>query len=145
MDFGAGMLVGVFLGSAGALVFLALVSSIPNEYPPLNPSRVFRRRIGTVLILVSVLLAGYLFQLLEMRLAAFAILILLLLVFVAARVRDLVTAWLTLVLAAAVLSYVLPPAGSLKVDSPEDQLLLVVFVLCGAVGSRLMQPKREIH
>lgn len=145
MDFGAGMLLGVFLGSAGTLVFLALVSSIPNEYLPLNPRHVLRRRIGTALILISVLLTGYLFQFLEMRLAAFAILILLLLVFVAARLRDLVTSWLTLVFAAAVLSYVLPPAGSLKVDNPEDQLLLVVFVLCGAIGSRLMQPKREIH
>ena len=69
---------------------------------------------------------------------AFATSALLLLVFLAAHVRGMLVSWMTLGVATLILCLILPPTHSLSIADRQDQILLVFFILCGAIGTRMI-------
>jgi len=120
----------------GTLLLLLVVYHIPDgDYFSPRVPRPWR----TVVLIVALMIAsGAAFAFLNLRRVAFATSILLLLVFVAAHVRGLLTSWLALAVATLALCLILPPTQALAIGDSQDQILLVFFILCGAIGSRLV-------
>lgn len=49
------------------------------------------------------------------------------------------------VVTGAFVAYFLPPPGSFRVTSPEDQLAVVLFLLTGVIGSRLVGGRKGLR
>jgi hypothetical protein len=56
---------------------------------------------------------------------------------------GMLVSWLGLAVATVVLCQILPPTENLSVADSQDRVLLVFFVLCGAIGTRLIAPKQR--
>lgn len=136
-----GVVTGCLLGALGTLLLLLVVYSIPDgDYLQRSVSGPWR---GIALIVVLMLASGAIFFVLNLHRVAFATSVLLLLVFVAAHARGMLASWMTLAVATIVLCQVLPPIGNLTIADSQDRILLGFFVLCGAVGTRLIAHKQN--
>jgi K+-sensing histidine kinase KdpD len=136
-----GLVIGCFAGALGTLLLLLVVYRIPDG-DNLRPSVPQRwRAVG--LIVALMVASGVLFDFLDLRQVAFATSILLLLVFITAHVRGMLVSWMTLAVATLVLCLILPPTQNLSIADPQDQILLVFFILCGAFGTRLIAHNRQ--
>jgi K+-sensing histidine kinase KdpD len=131
-----GLVIGCFAGAVGTLLLLLVVYNIPDG-DQLGPTIPERWR-GAGLIVVLMIVSGVLFAFLNLRRVAFATSVLLLLVFVVAHVRGMLASWMALAIAALALGLILPPVHTLAITDPQDQILLGFFILCGAVGTRLI-------
>ena len=119
------------------MILQIVVRSIPDGGDLRHLVR--ERRHGVGLIVTLAIASGVLFNVLNLpRRAAFAIAIFLLLVFVAAQVQGMLVSWVTLAIATLTLCLILPPVHPLRVARPQDQILLVFFILCGPVGARMI-------
>ena len=141
LSFASGILIGFLLGVGGTLLLLLVISAVPDEYPLAVSAS--KKWMATVMVLILTVLGGYIFNTLNLRRATFATLTLLLLVFGTARATGLLPSWLTLALAAVMLSYLLPPTGTLQISSIDDKILLVFFLFCGLIGTRLLSHRSE--
>jgi K+-sensing histidine kinase KdpD len=131
-----GLIIGGYAGAIGTLILQLVVRSIPVGANP-RPSALERwRDVGPIVALIVV--SGVFLAFLDLRRVAFATSLLLLLVFVAAQRRGMLVSWLALAIATLTLCIILPPARSLQVADPQDQILLVFFVICGAFGTRFI-------
>jgi K+-sensing histidine kinase KdpD len=136
-----GVVIGCFVGVLGTLLLMLIVYSIPDgDYLRARVPESWR---GVALIIALIIASGAIFAILNLQRVAFATSILLLLVFVAARMRGMLASWMTLAVAAVVLCQILPPAGDLTIADPQDRILLAFFVLCGAIGTRLITHKQK--
>jgi hypothetical protein len=100
------------------------------------------RDMGSIAALTIV--SGVFFNALDLQRVAFATSIFLLLVFAAARRCGILASWVTLATAALMLCVLLPPVHSLRVTAPQDQMLLVFFMLCGALGGRFFGQNQSV-
>jgi K+-sensing histidine kinase KdpD len=131
-----GIIIGCFLGAIATLVLLLGVYSIPDgDYLRSQVPQEWR---GIALIVGLMIVSGAVFAFLDLRRVAFATSVLLLLVFLAAHVRGMLVSWMTLGVATLILCMILPPTHSLSIADPQDQILLIFFVLCGAIGTRMI-------
>ena len=131
-----GIVIGCFAGSVGTLLLLLVVHSIPDgEY---IQSQMRESWLGVALMVALVLGTGVAFSLLNLRRVAFATSVLLLLVFLIAHTRGVLVSWTTLAIATLLLCLILPPARSLRISDSQDRMLLAFFVICGAIGTRLI-------
>jgi K+-sensing histidine kinase KdpD len=131
-----GIIIGCFAGALGTLVLLLVVYQIPDgDY--FHSHEPVRWRSVTLIVALMIASAAA-FTFLDLRRVAFATSILLLLVLIAAHMRGLLISWIALAIAALALCLILPPAQALTVGDPQDRILLVFFILCGAVGTRLI-------
>jgi len=120
----------------GTLLLLLFVHSIPDgEYFQKKASESWR---GVALALALMLGAGVAFSLLNLRRVAFATSVLLLMVFLVAHTRGVLVSWTTLAVATLLLCLILPPIRDLRISDSQDQMLLGFFVICGALGTRLI-------
>jgi hypothetical protein len=87
-----------------------------------------------IVMLVATLLYGYF----RPHRLSFIALALLFLVFLTAKARGMLAALPTLAVAAILMSYVLPPANTIWIATLRDRVLLAVFILFGAIVSRLV-------
>jgi hypothetical protein len=136
-----GVVIGCLLGALGTLLLLLVVYSIPDgDYLQRSVPEPWR---GIALIVVLMVASGAIFAVVHLHRIAFATLILLLLVLVTAHARGMLASWMTLAVAAIVLCQILPPVGNLTIARSQDRILLVFFILCGAVGTRLIAHKQK--
>ena len=136
-----GMLAGGVVGVLGTLALLLIVYSIPDgDYLRRKTADSWR---GPAIIAVLIAASGAIFAALHLH-RAFATSALLLLVFIAAHLRGLLASWMTLTLAALVLSIVLPPRYSFAIATSQDRFLLVFFVICGLIGTRLVAQRQRV-
>lgn len=120
----------------GTLLLLLAVYSIPDgDYLRSHVPEQWR---GVALIVTLMIVSGVIFAFLNLRRVAFATCLLLLLVFLAAHARGMLVSWMALAVATLVLCLILPPTQTLNIADPQDRILLVFFVVCGAIGSRLI-------
>jgi K+-sensing histidine kinase KdpD len=135
-QFVLGIIVGCFIGVLGTLLLLLVVYTIPDgDY--------FRSRVpepwrGIGLIVALTIASGAAFAFLNLRRVAFATCVLLLLVFLAAHVRGMLVSWMTLAVATLVLCLILPPTRGFTIADSQDRILLMFFILCGAIGTRMI-------
>ncbi len=139
--FALGFLLGCLAGALGVVVLLLVVYHIPDgEYVRSRIPDLWRGlAIGVLLVAAS----GAAFAVLNLQRVAFATTVLLGVVVVAARVEGMLASWVTLGAATLALCIILPPAQTLDVADPQDRILLLFFVLCGAVATRLVAPKQR--
>jgi K+-sensing histidine kinase KdpD len=131
-----GLVIGCYIGAVGTLILQLVVRSIPVGANP-RPATPERWR-DAGLIVALIITSGFFLTFLDLRRVAFATSLLLLLVFIAAQRRGMLVSWLALVIATLTLCIILPPARSLQIADPQDQILLVFFVICGAFGTRFI-------
>ena len=133
MDFAAGVVLGCFLGvvaTTGTLLLIAATSSErARKTKGLSPS-------GLASAICAILLVTIISRLANLRDGGL-VLLLLLIVLTVSRWRGLYTGLAASMFAALVISVVFPPAWSLEVTRPADQLLLALFILGAALGSHL--------
>jgi K+-sensing histidine kinase KdpD len=140
--FVVGVIVGCFGGAMGTLLLLLVVYNIPDgDYFGARVPKPWR---GVALIVALMIISGTAFAFLNLRRVAFATSILMLLVFVAAHVRGLLTSWVALTVATLALCLILPPTQDLTIGDSQDRILLVFFILCGAIGSRLVADSQKV-
>jgi hypothetical protein len=139
--FALGTVLGCLLGVVGTLLLLLLVYSIPDgEYLRSRISEPWRVVPASIVLIIA---CGCLFSFLPTRRVSFATTILLALVLITAHVSGMLASWITLSFASLALCLVLPPAQNLGVARPQDRMLLVFFVVCGAIGTRLVAKKQR--
>jgi ABC-type branched-subunit amino acid transport system permease subunit len=131
-----GLVIGCYAGAVGTLLLLLAVHSIPDGGSPHTPASEPWNGVG--LIAAIMIACGLTFSLLNLHRVAFPALVLMLLVFVAARLRGMLVSWMTLALATVTLCMILPPNMSLSIADRQDQYLLVFFVVCGTLGTRFI-------
>jgi K+-sensing histidine kinase KdpD len=141
LGFGAGLTIGFFAGAIAALILLLLVQAIPdgNIRNP-SQSRPWRAMGLSAALLIAL---GLVFTLVHVKRMSFATSLMLVIVFVVAHLRGMLVSWIALALAGLWLCVLLPPGGSIGIDNPRDQILVVFFLLCGAIGTRMIaQPEK---
>jgi hypothetical protein len=139
--FALGVVVGCLIGVLGTLLLMLVVYSIPDgDYLSTRVPEPWR---GTALIIVLMIASGAVCSIWNPHRVAFATSMLLLLVLVAAHRRGMLASWMTLAVATVVLCQILPPASDLTIADSQDRILVVFFVLCGAIGTRLIAHKQK--
>lgn len=136
-----GLVIGGYAGAIVTLILQLVVRSIPVGANPRSAVLERWRDVGPIVVLI--IASGVFLSFLDLHRVAFATSLLLLLVFVAAQRRGMLVSWLTLAIATLTLCIILPPARSLQVTDPQDQILLVFFVICGALGTRFIAQKQR--
>ena len=133
MDFAAGLVLGCLLGVVATTGTLLLIAATAGERARktkgLSPS-------GLALAISAILLVTIISCLANLR-AGGLVLLLLSIILAVSRLRGLYTGLAASMFAALALSVVFPPAWSLEVTRPADQLLLALFILGGALGSHM--------
>jgi K+-sensing histidine kinase KdpD len=142
LGFGAGLIIGFFAGAIATIVLLLLIQAVPDadirNSSALQPWR-FMALAAALLIAVGVIL-----MLVHVRRMSYATSLMLVVVFVVAHLRGMLVSWIALALAGLWLCVLLPPARSLAIENPRDQVLVVFFLLCGAIGTRMIaQPEKS--
>lgn len=136
-----GIVIGCFAGVLGTLFLLMVIYNLPDgDY---FYARVPVRWRGVGLLIALLIASGAAFVFLNLHRVAFATSILLVLVFVAAHMRGLLISWMALAVATLILCLLLPPTQALTIGGSQDRILLVFFILCGAIGTRLIAHSQE--
>jgi hypothetical protein len=142
LNFTAGLVVGGIIGVMLSLLFLLFAHAIPDGFPHAS-KEVFPAWQFSAVVIVLMSAATMLYDFLNPHRLAFLTLALLLLVFLTAKMRGTVAALLTLAFASILMSYVLPPSNSIWISRFRDRVLLVVFVVFGAIVTRLLGRRQE--
>lgn len=133
MDFAAGLVFGCLLGvvaTTGILLLIAAAASQQSRKTKrISPS-------GLAIAAFAILLITAASRIANLRDGGL-VLLLLLIVLTVSRLRGLYTGLAASMFAALVVAVVFPPAWSLEVTRPADQLLLALFILGSALGSHL--------
>ena len=133
MDFAAGLVFGCLLGvvaTTGTLLLIAVTTSErARKTKGFSPS-------GLAIGAFAILAVTAVSRLVNLRDGAL-VLLLLLIVLSVSRLRGLYTALAASAFAALVIAIVFPPAWSLEVTRPADQLLLALFILGAVLGSHM--------
>jgi K+-sensing histidine kinase KdpD len=136
-----GIVIGCLVGVLGTLFLMLVVDSVPDgDHFRMRPTNSWR---ALALIAALMVGSGAIFAALNLHRVAFATSILLLLVFVTAHVKGMLASWVTLAVATIALCLVLPPANKLMISDSQDRILLFFFVLCGAIGTRLVAQRQQ--
>jgi K+-sensing histidine kinase KdpD len=139
--FGSGLTLGFFAGMIATVILLLLIQSLPDA-DIRNPSRLQPWRVIS-LSMAMLIAVGIILTLGHVKRMSYATTVMLVVIFVVAHIRGMLVSWIALAMAGLWLCVLLPPAGSLAIDKPRDQILVVFFLLCGAIGTRLIaQPER---
>lgn len=142
MSFVAGLIVGCVVGVLASLLFILVVNAVP-EGAPHGRRQILPGWQFTALIMATMLAATLAYQHLNLHRMSFMLLLLLFLVFITAKSRGLLQALIALAFSAILMSYTLPPPGTIRIASVRDQVLLLVFVIFGVVISRLLRRRQE--
>jgi K+-sensing histidine kinase KdpD len=141
LGFGLGVVIGFFAGIIVTLILLILIQAIPDG-DVTNPSK-GKPWQGMGVVAGLLIASGIISALLDLQRVAFATTAMLLVVFVVAHLRGMLVSWIALAVAALSLCLALPPVGHLTIAEPQDQILIVFFMLCGVIGTRLIaQPEK---
>ena len=127
------------LGVAATLGILVFVAAIPRA--EVRAAKGFSLS-GLAAALLAILAVTWFAHAVSLRDGSLALL-LLLIILVVSRLRGLRTGLATAAFAAIVLCIVLPPVWSLRVAQTQDQLLLAIFILSGALGTHLASGNTE--
>lgn len=142
LNFTAGLVLGCIIGVMLSLLFLLFAHAIPDGFPH-APREIFPAWQFSAVVIVLMFAAALLYEFLNPHRLAFLALALLFLVFLTAKMRGTVAALFTLAFASILMSYVLPPSHSIWIDRFGDRILLVVFVLFGAIVTRAVGRRQE--
>jgi K+-sensing histidine kinase KdpD len=132
--FTAGLVAGCLLGVSGTFLLLTLGAAFS-----VDGARIFRLRSlpGTLLSTIALLcVAAFCYRFGIGKDAS--MLLLLLAVLAVARLEGLVNGLIATTIAALVLAWIFPPAGSLVIKSSSDRLALALFLLIATLGSRIL-------
>ncbi len=131
----AGLALGCLIGVCGTYAVLFLAATTPDPFP-VRMKQFSALKIAVSLLAISA--AGSACFKLNAHKST-TVLVLLLGVFVIARLAGIVVGLLASVVSAILLSLLfLTPVGSLRISSPSDQLLLALFLLSSLLGCRLI-------
>lgn len=132
--FTAGLVAGCLLGVAGTFLLLTIGATFS-----IDGARIFRLRSlpATILSIITLLLIAAFCYRFDIGKDA-AILFLLLAVLGISKLEGLVNGLIATAIAALILAWVLPPAGSMSIRSSSDRLALALFLLIGTLASRLL-------
>jgi len=142
LGFTAGLVAGCIIGVMLSLCFLLFAHAIPDGFPRAAKEILPAWQFSAV-VMVLMLVASVLYEYLHPHRLAFIALALLFLVFLTAKMRGMVAALLTLAFASVSMSYILPPSNTIRIGTLRDRVLLVVFVIFGAIVSRLVGRRHE--
>jgi hypothetical protein len=142
LNFTAGLVLGCIAGVMMSLLFLLFAHAIPDGFPRAS-REVFPAWLFSGMIVALMLAVTLLYDFLNPHRLAFLALALLFLVLLTAKMRGTVAALFTLAFASVFMSYVLPPSHSIWIGRSSDRVLLVVFVLFGAIVARLVGRRQE--
>jgi len=143
LSFTAGLVAGCIIGVMLAALFLMFAHALPDGFPR-APKEIFPAWQFSAVVMVLMLAATVLYDYLHPHRLVFLTLALLFLVFLTAKMRGMLAALPTLAFASILMSYILPPANTIRIGAARDRVLVVVFILFGAIVSRLVGRRQEI-
>jgi K+-sensing histidine kinase KdpD len=132
--FTAGLIAGCLLGVCGTFLMLSIGAAFSEDR-----ARLFRFRSlpGTLLATIALLFIAAFCNRLGIGKDA-SMLLLLLAVLAVSKVEGLLSGLIATAIAALILAWVFPPAGSILVKSSSDRLALALFLLIATLGSRMI-------
>ena len=132
--FTAGLVTGCLLGVCGTFLLLSIGAAFSVE-----GARMFRVRSlpGTLLSTIVLLCIAAFCHRLSIGKDA-SMLLLLLAVLAVSKLEGLLNGLIATAIAALILAWFFPPAGSMMVRSSSDRLALALFLLIATLGSRLL-------
>jgi K+-sensing histidine kinase KdpD len=132
--FTAGLIAGCLLGVCGTFLMLSIGAAFSEDR-----ARLFRFRSlpGTLLSTIVLLCIAAFCSRLGIGKDA-SMLLLLLAVLAVSKVEGLLSGLIATAIAALILAWVFPPAGSMLVKSSSDRLALALFLLIATLGSRVI-------
>jgi K+-sensing histidine kinase KdpD len=132
--FTAGLIAGCLLGVCGTFLMLSIGAAFSADR-----ARLFRFRSlpGTLLSTIALLCLAAFCSRLGIGKDA-SMLLLLLAVLAISKVEGLLSGLIATAIAALILAWVFPPAGSMLVKSSSDRLALALFLLIATLGSRVI-------
>ena len=132
--FTAGLIAGCLLGVCGTFLMLSIGAAFSADR-----ARLFRFRSlpGTLLSTIALLFIAAICNRLNIGKDA-SMLLLLLAVLAVSKVEGLLSGLIATAIAALILAWVFPPAGSILVKSSSDRLALALFLLIATLGSRVI-------
>jgi K+-sensing histidine kinase KdpD len=137
----AGLALGCLIGVCGTYAVLILAATTPEPFPVRLKS--FSAWKFAVSLLAISAIGGACFKLNAHK--STTVLVLLLGVFLVARLAGIVVGLCASVVSAILLSHLfLPPVGSLRISRPSDQLLLALFLLSSLLGCRVIGKARSL-
>ena len=132
--FTAGLIAGCLLGVCGTFLLLSIGAAFSEDR-----ARLFRFRSlpGTLLSTIALLFIAAICNRLNVGKDA-SMLLLLLAVLAVSKLEGLLSGLIATAIAALILAWVFPPAGSILVKSSSDRLALALFLLIATFGSRVI-------
>ncbi len=132
--FTAGLIAGCLLGVCGTFFMLSIGAAFSADR-----ARLFRFRSlpETLLSTIALLLIVAICNRLNVGKDA-SMLLLLLAVLAVSKLEGLLSGLIATAIAALLLAWVFPPAGSMLVKSSSDRLALALFLLIATLGSRMI-------
>jgi len=132
--FTAGLIAGCLLGVCGTFLMLSIGAAFSADR-----ARLFRFRSlpGTLLSTIALLFIAAICNRLNVGKDA-SMLLLLLAVLAVSKLEGLLSGLIATAIAALLLAWVFPPAGSILVKSSSDRLALALFLLIATLGSRMI-------
>ena len=137
----SGMALGCLIGVCGTYIVLLLAAATPPPFPGLWTEFSARKVVVSSLAICAV--GGICFKLSLHK--SVTVLLLLLTIFIVARLLGIAIGLFSSVVAAALLGFLfLTPIGSLRISSPSDQFMLAVFLLSSLLGCRMIGRTKPI-
>ncbi|MFZ0820155.1 MAG: DUF4118 domain-containing protein [Candidatus Acidiferrales bacterium] len=142
VGFIVGMALGSLIGVCGTYAVLFLAATTPEPFP-VRMKEFSALKFAASLVAISAL-GGACFKLNAHK--STAVLVLLLGVFVVARLAGIAVGLFASIVSAVLLSLLfLSPIGSLRISRPSDQFLLALFLLSSLLGCRLIGRPKSLH
>jgi len=137
----SGMALGCLIGVCGTYIVLLLAAVTPPTFPNLVTEFSALKVVVSSLVICAVGVTCFRLSLHKSVTA----LLLLLTIFIIARLLGIAIGLFSSVVAAALLSFLfLTPIGSLRISRPSDQFMLAVFLLSSLLGCRMIGRTRQI-
>src|SRR5271169_3687330 len=132
--FTAGLIAGCLLGVCGTFLMLSIGAAFS-----VDRARLFRFQSlpGTLLSTIALLFIAAFCSRLGIGKDA-SMLLLLLAVLAVSKVEGLLSGLIATAIAALILAWVFPPAGSMLIKSSSDRLALALFLLIATLGSHMI-------
>jgi K+-sensing histidine kinase KdpD len=138
----AGMALGCLIGVCGTYAVLFLAATAPEPFP-VRMKEFSALKFAVSLLTISAL-GGACFRLNVHK--SSTVLVLLLGVFVVARLAGIVVGLFASIVSAILLSLLfLSPIGSLRISRPSDQFLLALFLVSSLLGCRLIGRSKSLN
>ena len=137
----AGLALGCLIGVCGTYAVLFLAATTPEPFP-VRMKEFSALKFAVSLLSISTI-GGACFKLNAHK--STTVLVLLLGVFVVARLAGIVVGLFSSIVSAILLSLLfLSPTGSLRISRPSDQFLLALFLVSSLLGCRLIGRSKSL-